>query len=181
MPFTDPNSIYTPSSGTAVPAAWLSQVRTNQKWFADDKPRARVYRTSAQSIPSGAATMVLFDAERYDVGGCHSTVSNTSRLTVPSGGDGLYVMGANLLLAAAAGGARQCGLRINGSVFLGITSAVPETIYGNYFAISTEYELAAGDYVEVFVFQDTGAAVNLAATGGPHTSDFFFRWVANRA
>ena len=99
----------------SVPRTWVddevvtesllnTHVRDNLAWLATDKPGARVYRTGAQSVPDTTVTACTFDAERRDNAGIHSTATNTSRLTVPPGADGLWLAGAHLQFAANAAG-----------------------------------------------------------------------------
>ena len=57
--------------------------------------RCSAWNSATQSVPASTFTVLTFDSEDYDVGGLHSTVTNTSRLTVPSGGDGLYLITAS--------------------------------------------------------------------------------------
>lgn len=181
MAYTDPATIHDPASSTAPPASWGDTVRDDLEWFANDKPRARVYNSAnITHTTNGAAQVVTFNSERYDVGGCHSTSSNTGRLTVPSGGGGLYAIGACIGWAANASGIRAASIRVNGSVLIA-TEETPafsanSTPKHNLY---TEWELAAGDYVEVLAYQSSGGSLNIAANSG--SPEFWFRWVANVA
>jgi len=48
--------------------------------------------TTTQNMASGAQYTVLFDSERYDTDGFHSTSTNTDRITIPTGKGGYYLV-----------------------------------------------------------------------------------------
>src|SRR4029453_15505779 len=54
---------------------------------------AFVSRTTALPVADNAHAAVAFDSETYDTDGFHSTSTNTTRLTVPAGLDGYYLVG----------------------------------------------------------------------------------------
>src|SRR5438876_645541 len=53
---------------------------------------ARVYNSANISVSASTEQALTFDTERSDSNAYHSTSSNTSRITVPTGGDGRYVI-----------------------------------------------------------------------------------------
>lgn len=127
-------------------------------------PQARVFNSANIAITTGTVTALTFDSERYDNGSLHSTSANTSRLTAPI--TGLYMIGGHVRFAANATGTRQVLIRLNGATFLepdskanlGAGAAVD-------FTVTTAYQLVAGDYVELIVFQDSGGNLNVTAAG----------------
>jgi hypothetical protein len=125
---------------------------------------ARVYRTANQNIAGSTATAVAFDAEEYDVGTLHDNATNPSRITVPVGGDGLWLIIGQLSWEANATGLRQAWVYKNGSR-VAIDEVPPDT---TPVAISNQVaclqEAVAGDYFELYARQ-TGAAT-LAVIGG---------------
>lgn len=129
-------------------------------------PRCRVTNTAAQTIVNNTRTALTFDTETVDVGGMHSTSSNTSRLTVPSGGQGLYVIGGACEFVANATGIRDIELRINGSVyFAGSQIASAGASATTLMNVTGVYPLVDGDYVELTVVQTSGGNLN---TGTSH-------------
>lgn len=64
---------------------------------------AFVNKTGTQSISAGVATAITWDNEVADVGGWHSTSSNTSRLSVPVGVTRVRVTGASRWNSSGAG------------------------------------------------------------------------------
>lgn len=125
---------------------------------------ARVYRTTAQSLTTGIGAAITFDAERFDDDAYHSTVSNTSRLTIPR--DGRYLVGGHLAFAGNATGVRQGYLQVNGA--LPIASQLQAAATGGletHLSLTSAYVFAANDYLELIAYQSSGGALNVVSTG----------------
>lgn len=160
---------------------WNTDIVDNVKWLAGESsggsPRCRVYNSAAFSVANNTLTAVTFDTENYDYGGCHSTSSNTSRLTVPSGGGGLYHIGGCAVFAANATGIREVRILLNGTTILARSGSTSLSASGDHpLAIETDYRLAAADYVELVVYQTSGGNLNVQQSGMASPS-FYFRWV----
>jgi len=117
----------------------------------------RVKRTAVQSITDSSATAVAFDDEQFDTDGMHSTSVSNTRITINTAG--IYVVGFTGTFVAGADYVRTYAeLRIAGSIGIarqqtsGTSTSVPQAIN-----VSTVWQFAAGDYVEVLVFQDNTA------------------------
>lgn len=141
-------------------------------------PHCRIRNTgAAQSIPNNSSTALTFNTDTEDVGGCHDTAVNTSRITAPAGGDGWWGFMTNVEFPANATGHRQLSLRVNGSVFIASTSdPTPSGTNVTRLQVSTEYRLAVGDYVEAIVYQNSGGALN-ANVGNEYTPVAVGRWI----
>ena len=124
---------------------------------------ARSYNNANVSIPASEWTVVPQNAEDYDTHGFHSTTVNSSRMTIPSGQDGKYLIVFNARFAvSAAGNLRGFRIYLNGSTPI----AAQEGAIANVAvagSISVLYSLSAGDYVEGFVYQDSGGALNITS------------------
>ena len=114
---------------------------------------------SDQSIPNNTQTAILWSTETFDTDGFHSTSSNTSRITIPSGKAGYYQFHFCAEYLASAAGNRYFEFRKNNTAFnvvsyvaTGTTTSAPMTDIVN---------LAVGDYVEVFELQTSGGALTL--------------------
>lgn len=164
MAFTTPA---TAVAGTALTAAWLNTyVRDNLAWMATDSPACRAYNNANISIGNSSDTAVTMNSERFDNAAMHSTSSNTSRITVPTGGGGKYLMGSLMEFAANATGERGNHLRVNATTF--VSKQVQTNSGGiiNWTSSNTSvYALSAADYIECYVFQNSGGNLNLAASG----------------
>lgn len=131
---------------------------------------ARVYDVSNQSIASGGGgTVLTFAGERFKtVAALHSTSSNTSRLVADRTGYWLAV--GDVMWPAGATGVRTVGLMVNGGSTYGRVSA-PGNALAQVQTLSAVLNLTANDYVELWVFQDSGGALSVQAIG-PYSPEF---------
>lgn len=139
-------------------------------------PQARVFNSAnITGIGSGSRVALTFNSERYDSGGLHSA----GRLTAPVAG--VYTIGACVQFAANATGKRQLELQLNGSTLIEIDGRA--AIGGGEPTIchvGTDYQLAAGDYVEVTVVQTSGGALNIEAATA-YSPEFWMTWLGPAA
>jgi hypothetical protein len=182
MAYSDLNTIHTPATGTSPPATWGAANRNNDAWLAGDsasgngKPMCRIYNSGNLSIATATNTSLTFDSERYDVGGCHSTSTNTSRLTVPTGGAGVYHIGGCAVFAATATGIRALWVLLNSSTRI-VQKLDAATSGGDQaMAVSCDYKLAAGDYVELQVIQSSGGLLNINSSAS-YSPELWWHWV----
>ncbi|NQW23332.1 MAG: hypothetical protein HQ475_07805 [SAR202 cluster bacterium] len=124
---------------------------------------ARVYHSVNQSITNATDTALAFDSERWDTDVIHDTVTNNSRLTCKTAGK--YIIVGSVRWTSNVTGVRNTFIRLNGTTWLAFN--MPDTNQGNVHAItvSTIYDLAVNDYIELMVHQTSGGALNLEATG----------------
>lgn len=127
-------------------------------------PQARVYNNANISVANNTVVALTFNSEDFDNGNVHSTSVNTGRLTAPI--TGLYSIGYTIQYASNATGLRFSGLRLNGTVRIGGDHEIPPA-NGSVTLLSgsTIYRLAATDYVELIVFQNSGVALNVEFAG----------------
>lgn len=158
------------ASGKALPfdvvQSYQDEITGMQTTLSNGLARVQVMHNTTQSITSSTWTALLFNSEDHDTGGMHSTSSNTSRLTVPSGGAaGAFLLHAAAAFAANATGVRGIRFRKNGGALSGEfhVQGFSVSSVGPLIQMSTLVVLAAADYVEVEVFQDSGGALNVAA------------------
>lgn len=125
------------------------------------QPNSLAYQAgSAQSIPNNSYTAISFDTNAYDVGSVHSTSVNPTRFTAPS--TGLYILSCSIQIFPNATGQRVLLWKKNGATDLAYSIA-PATASsgGNILPNTVVQQLTAGDYVEIFVYQDSGGALSL--------------------
>ena len=126
----------------------------------------RVKRTSGTaSLASAAWTAVLFDAESYDSDAFHSTGSNTSRITIPSGKAGKYLLGGSAAFAAGISGtgSRRARIRRGGSLVVALSDVEPGSASLEVqLTALTVYDCAVSDYFEFEVWHDSGVVMDLA-------------------
>ena len=128
-----------------------------------------LYQTTGTSFSSGSNTVIAFDTESFDTDAYHSTSSNTSRITIPSGKAGKY------LFTAACGfsnviGTRQMKMTKNGSDIRVMTRVIDTGMsLDSQFGASAIVDAAVGDYFEIYVYQDSGSTLT-SITGESKTS-----------
>jgi hypothetical protein len=134
-----------------------------------DRLSCRLYRTTTQSIPNTAVTNVLWTAEEYDVGGLHSTSVNTDRITIPTGGGGLWCIGWSLMYTSGTTGVRTGFLAKNGGTSHRIAQIECPASASTYTGIhsATILRLVDGDYLALVAYQTQGSAVNIDGNADP--------------
>lgn len=131
---------------------------------------------SGQSIPNNTGTAVLWDSESLDENGNHSIASNTSKynILVP----GYYAVSARVRFASDnTTGVRDIWVSRNGIVSAGsrygLVRKGGEADHTVHTAISPiPYPMEIGDYLEVFVFQNSGAAKTTSTTEHYTSAEF---------
>jgi len=155
MPYVSPAA---QSSGAVAPATWAAAVKAGLD-FQANPPACRVGNSANQSIPNTGDSVVTFNTEAYDTDGMHSTVTNTSRITLNTAGlyevifHGAFTPGNDYTSA-------WCYLRVNGSTVIapGVGGRSIVGAVALWLMVSTVWKFAAGDYVEVLVGQRNSAA-----------------------
>ncbi len=124
-------------------------------------PAASAYKAAAQNIPNAAATALTFDTNLYD-NGVHSTSTNPTRFTAPTGlGTGLYSFVGQVTWAALAGGtSRQLQLWKNAATQVGQVAVPINGGAATTINLAWQGQLAGGDYLEIYAYQDSGGAAN---------------------
>jgi hypothetical protein len=118
-----------------------------------------IYSTGAQSLSNNTFTALTATLELYDTDGYHSTSVNTSRITIPAGLGGYYLVQGQCNWDLNATGGRVVSIYKNGSVVS--PGGVIEGSSTQYSAstISTTIALSAGDYIELFGRQSSGGSL----------------------
>jgi hypothetical protein len=126
---------------------------------------ARAYKvTTAQSISNNTDTAISFNAELFDTNSFHDNSTNNTRMTVPSGKGGKYLLVANLVFAANATGVRNLQFLVNNTTSIGATRiATAGSSENTIVNCSSIIDLVATDYVEVIAFQTSGGSLNINA------------------
>lgn len=121
-----------------------------------------VTKSATQSIPNTTYTTVTFDTESFDTENIHSIVSNTSRLTVPSGVSWVR-LSAQIGWAINNTGGRIISIYKNGN-FITTGFQLYLAFSESYQSVITPYlAVTPGDYFELLVYQSSGGSLNLAA------------------
>jgi hypothetical protein len=122
-------------------------------------PAASVTRSSNRTVPNNTSVKLEFDAEFFDTADLHSNTTNTTRLVAPVAG--IYQVSANVTWSASSAGTRTMSVLRNNTPRMGDTRA--GSGFGGQ-SVSGLLLLAAGDFVELIVFQDSGTPLELVST-----------------
>lgn len=180
------------SAGPSTVAELNEQIRDNEVWlkaaltaigqtsdstFGQLKTAAygcMLNRTAAQTITDATDTVITFPSgsvtEELDSDGLHSGVTNSARITIPAGGDGVYLIGGNVRWETNSSGVRVLWAEYNGSAGTGtVISESRIAPSGSATQTSqlvfTVYLLASGDYVTLNVRQTSGASRDVQSAG----------------
>lgn len=120
---------------------------------------ARASRGTSATITSATWTAVGLSTTDFESDAAWHAGGST--LTVPAGGGGKYAVKAAATFAANATGARYIAIAKNG-VRIFHFSRPSSSVVSNSLTISDDVSLAAGDTLEVHVYQDSGADLGLS-------------------
>lgn len=122
-----------------------------------------VYSSAAQTINNSTTTIATYGAENFDTNGYHSTVTNTSRITIPSGKAGKYLLTASVAwTGGTAAGLRQFYFYKNGAEIGMINRFIVASGTTDIWQTGSQIvDAAVGDYFEIAVFQSGGSAASL--------------------
>jgi hypothetical protein len=155
--------VFTSSSNTSAVAA-----PTSYFGGGTGGTYATAYSSVAQSIPNNTLTALTFDTNVEDSNNSgtlvHSTSSNTSRFTVPTGQAGRYHVGFGVGFGSGVNMSGQ--IRVNGATIVATAVGSGQATVNGAITPSTYLFLNAADYVEFVVLQAAGSAQNTIAGRG---------------
>jgi hypothetical protein len=122
------------------------------------------------AVPDSTQTVIPFDGtEDFDSHGFHDSSSNPSRFTIPAGMGGLYLPFLNVETPVASATRVLHKVLVNGSGGGEAVKAQPGYHHGTtsflFGCMFPPLVLAAADYVQFTVYQESGSSVNIAAGG----------------
>jgi hypothetical protein len=152
--------------GTAGQVLKVNSGATAPEWGAASSTvtysGVAVKKTAAQSINNATFTAITWDSEDFDIGSYHDNSTNNSRITIPSGKTGYFLLSGVISFAANATGNRGVELRKNGSGVDYIFFLAPAAVANApAFPFSFTISLAAADYLELFAYQTSSGALNV--------------------
>lgn len=192
MPASYPTSVFAPATknpGDVIQAAHVNDLQTEVTAIEDGilngtapvtssnltvrglasaaaQPRCILRHGQTQSMPDGVWTGLNFDTEDEDVGAMHSTVSNSSRVTITS--TGIYELCASVYFTPNSSGVRGLRFMKNDVTILpGVTFVLgfSNNSVGNGLALTAKHRFTtSGDYV-------TAQGIQIAVAAGLNVSD----------
>jgi hypothetical protein len=120
-----------------------------------------VYKSALQAAANATSVILTFDLEAFDTDAFHSTSVNNSRITIPAGKGGKYLVNSIVGFASNGSGIRSVSLYKNGSYINELVQGAPISGSSSYFNMSYVASLVATDYLEIVVYQDSGGSLNV--------------------
>ena len=136
---------------------------------------ARVTKSASQSLTSGTWTIVSFNTEQFDVDNYHDNSTNNSRLTIPAGKSGYFLVYGSIVWPTNSAGTRQVAIVKNGNDIIVNDNAATSGTYPATRQVSLIVNAVATDYFELNVRQDTGGALNI--NGGSDACNFMITYL----
>lgn len=121
------------------------------------------YSTSGQSIPNGADTTVVMNAEGYDTANAHDTATGT--FTVPETGKYQCYCLFTYVSANYGVSTLQSGITVNGSLLASKFYTTAAVVNPQSVDINSANAYVQGDQVRCLAFQNTGTSRALSTTG----------------
>lgn len=126
----------------------------------------RVALTSDFTVGTGTPSKVIpWDTEIEDDSEMHDVSTNNTRITIPTGLGGVYIIGLNAEFTGVSdASSRLIGIGKNGSSEIALTRSHASAM-NQPFDVMTVANLSDGDYIEALVLQETGSDKFLDASG----------------
>lgn len=123
--------------------------------------QCRIGRSGVQSIATATPTAMQFDTESFDIGDLHDNAVNNTRITVPTGGAGLWLVVGQVLFVPGAGNYRTAFIQGNGAASLARMDMPPVGGANNSTVMVVALTQASdADYFELIASQDSGGNLN---------------------
>ena len=123
---------------------------------------AGVKKSAAQSISNNTFTIITFDQEDFDTNSFHDNSTNNSRITIPTGKGGYYLISGLIGFASNTTGARGVTLLKNGTdvnyLYLQGAGASGQPLLA---PISYIAAASAGDYFQLSAYQSSGGSLDI--------------------
>ena len=131
----------------------------------------RAEHLAAQSIPNNVWTTLSFSSEAWDTNNIHDNATNNSRLTCKVAG--YYLVIGLCMWASNSTGRRLIRIQKNGTTTM-FQAEVTISAANTYapMDITGLLNLAVDDYIELQVYQSSGAALNTHYTAGDIPNNF---------
>ena len=115
-----------------------------------------LYASGNQTIANNTATALTFNLETFDTDGFHDNSINNTRVTIPAGLGGKYLVTAHVMYDVDSTGGRFLNIYKNGA---NIANGADIKADANFYVandMSVVLDLVATDYLELFTRQTSG-------------------------
>ncbi len=132
---------------------------------------ARVNRSTAQTLTTAVVDYVSFDTEEWDTDTIWEGVTNPTRFTCKT--IGKYLVIGEVSFVSNVTGRRILAISLNRTTTPGGCEVATNLLERHLMQVSTICNLAVNDYIELYVYQNSGGDLNLQAA----TSKFMMQKV----
>ena len=148
------NQVLTVDSSTATGLKWAAASSSTPTYVG-----CAVTASADTTIANTTFTALGWNTEDFDSDGFHDNTTNNSRLTIPSGKAGKYLVTVQYRWDTDANGTRYLYIYKNGTNVKETTWKAQDKLNSN--VMSVVLNLAVGDYVQAYVYQDSGGTRTL--------------------
>jgi hypothetical protein len=118
-------------------------------------------RASNQTISNATFVAIAFTSEDFDTDGFHDNSTNNTRLTIPAGKGGYYWVYGSFMYAPNATGRRDIYIFKNTTLSKFHVFPATSSTIANSVSIGAVINLAAGDYVTLQAYQESGGNLDI--------------------
>jgi len=124
----------------------------------------RLTKAAVQTLTTATITALTFDTETVDTDGFHDSGVNPTRITIPAGKGGMYLV--SLHYSLQTGVNTSAAFKLNGTTYFG--SFFNTGDFGIFqsqdgYHLSVLYYFAAGDYIEAYGYHTRGSNDDVVA------------------
>lgn len=123
---------------------------------------ARATLTADEVIPNNTETAIPWDAVDYDTDSYWAASPNPTRFTVPT--TGKYLVTGHIQFDPNNSGVRRLSVYVDGTRVNAHLGTANLTGFAAWLTIAHVQELTAGQYVEIYAYQDSGGDLNVDLT-----------------
>jgi hypothetical protein len=152
--------------------AWVDKTTVQ---YLDTTYSCKLRKAAGFPVATATTTLLTFTGaeEIWDDGGYHSPTTNTARITIPSGADGIYRVEFSGWWPSNATGIRGMFLhaKTSGGVVIETAGSGPvdgSSAMATYHHAGLLVDLDAAEYVEVELYQSSGIELDLQAKASLH-------------
>lgn len=160
---------------TSVPLAMRAEVAERLAGSTDIG--ARVFNTLSTSIPNETDIPLSFNGERWDTDAVHDLNLDPNLGAYPTRlvcrTPGKYLIIGHVSFAPSPTGRRFVTIRKNGSADLALQTTPALPMGSTVLSIATFVEMGANEYVELYVRQGSGGALDVQPSGGSWAASEF--------
>ena len=118
-------------------------------------------KSAAQSVANATWTAISWNQENYDTDAFHDNSTNNTRITIPAGKGGKYLIASALYNPSNSSGSRLIKIQKNGADIAYGDWQRANSGHSTSTIFSQVLALAVADYIEVNLYQDSGGALDV--------------------